>query len=97
MLVVRVDQFLGRAGCLDQDAEPAEWINMRMVAPRAGRDRLQRNPVAAVAASDEIARQLHGLAVVLETNTRLWRVHVVQTRVLDFKDDAAAGMEARGK
>src|SRR6185436_18942337 len=65
-IVVRVDQLVGGRRRLDQDAEPAEGIDARELAPCARGNRRPRDAVEAVAAADEIALELFELAGVVE-------------------------------
>src|SRR4051812_29787515 len=95
-LVVGVDQLLRRRRDLGEDPEPGEGIDTVELGEHAGRDRLARHAVEAVAAGDDVALERLRLALVCERDARRVAVDALEAEVGDLEADVAARLEAAG-
>ena len=85
-LVVGIDQLVGCRRGFGQNPEPAEWVGLLVNAQNARGDRRPADSVEAVAARDEIARDLALFAAAAEVDARRLALEAVDADGLDFED-----------
>src|SRR5471032_1252336 len=93
--MVDVDQFGRDRWRLRQDTEPAERIGALEDLQRGWRHALAAHAMEAIAAGDEVARDLVADAVLGVAHARAVAVEVVQAHVVGLEDDLETGLVAR--
>src|SRR5262249_20427396 len=93
-MVQAVYEFRRRGRGIGQNAQPREWIDALIEPDVAFRNRWSADAMESVATANEIALDLVRFLIVGETYFGLFRVQIMHSNMVHFKQHRSAGAQA---